>query len=48
MDLWLNEYINQRVRNEKHFWGKIFMPIILDRLPLVKEKTPSGTLQIAA
>jgi len=48
LDLWLNEYNEQRVHSGKYCYGKTPLQTFLNTLPLAKEQMLSATLQTAA
>src|SRR5690606_28536742 len=42
LDLWLNEYNNQRTHSGKYCYGRTPMQTFLDSLPLAKQKNAAG------
>jgi len=48
LDLWLNEYNEERPHSGKYCYGKTPMQTFLDTLPLAKAKMLGGNLQTAA
>jgi transposase InsO family protein len=48
LDLWLNEYNEERPHSGKYCYGKTPMQTFLDTLPLAKTKMLGGNLQTAA